>query len=904
MKKILMSVVTFSLAFVFARDVAPTVKTDPVINSTQSSRPIVIDIESPTFPSTREEIILHEEDFEGDVSGWNTGNGWILSDQDYSSETYSMSSPDDNNTGDYKSNDLFSPLITLPQLGEGEIMHYKFDVFADMPDFSQEDDPATEEDESGFLADYWALSIMDVAALSWHTSNHNSTDGNSWWCGDEDVGGYLDSWVQYLDTPVFTVPAGGSFSADMRWGIESFAGVSGVDGECLNGGPIDGWDQANVQISVDGGLSFITLNGSDPYDFDCGYGTVYNNFLGLPGWGGSEDWHNVSFDLSAYDGQDAIIRFAFYSDPAYSTIDEASIDGFQVDNILVSSGAFSDSGDDDASMDVSGAVWVDQFYEYGDETQPGALGWTEYIAGYPFNGNAFMEISDFAGKDVIFRFQSRYDGDFSGGQGTGLWIDDLTIYKVSSGSYPAPQNLMAEAGDSEVMLSWDDMNASGTDDFIYDNNEFSNGISMVSEDSEGWAGTSFVFGAPSTVNTVSIYHDASNPNDYDMDICAFGTIGTLYAPDPIGCIDVNTVAFVAGWNQLNLADFGGVWEMSGSYIIGHTFNSAYAAFLDESVSWTDNHSFFNFTGTGGLGSWDSELSSDGSFEGEWGIRANITFESANVTYNVYRDEAMLVGGLSNNSYTDGSVENNLTYEYTVSATYEDGEESGPSNMGSATPQSNTVHEDSYDDGSSEDSFNAGSSNYLAVRFSANDAGEDFMRFKWYQTEDGGAFYLRVWEDNNGAPGTQLYSGIVASGLLTGWNEKDVSGQGIVVSGDYWVGVKEFSSSKPFGLDTDSDAGRSYYSEDDWATANPISANLMFHVFLDEGEGGGGACSASDFGDVNSDGSVNVLDIVTVVNFIMGNDEPTEYEACAGDINEDGSMNVLDIVTIVNIIMGN
>jgi len=655
MKKILMSVVTVSLAFVFARDVAPTVKTDPVINSTQSSRPIVIDIESPAFPSTREEIILHEEDFEGDVSGWNTGSGWILSDQDYSSETHSMSSPDDNDTGDYKSNDLFSPLITLPELGEGEIMHYKFDVFADMPDFSQEDDPATEEDESGFLADYWALSIMDVAALSWHTSNHNSTDGNSWWCGDEDVGGYLDSWVQYLDTPVFTVPAGGSFSADMRWGIESFAGVSGVDGECLNGGPIDGWDQANVQISVDGGLSFITLNGSDPYDFDCGYGTVYNNFLGLPGWGGTEDWHNVSFDLSAYDGQDAIIRFAFYSDPAYSTIDEAAIDGFQVDNILVSSGAFSNSGDDDASMDVSGAVWVDQFYEYGDETQPGALGWTEYVAGYPFNGNAFMEISDFAGKDVIFRFQSRYDGDFSGGQGTGLWIDDLTVYKVSSGSYPAPQNLMAEAGDSEVMLSWDDMNASGTDDFIYDNNEFSNGISMVSEDSEGWAGTSFVFGAPSTVNTVSIYHDASNPNDYDMDICAFGTIGTLYSPDPVGCIDVNTVAFVAGWNQLNLADFGGVWEMSGSYIIGHTFNSAYAAFLDESVSWTDNHSFFNFTGTGGLGSWDPELSSDGSFEGEWGIRANITFESANVTYNVYRDEIMLVAGLSDNSYTDSGV---------------------------------------------------------------------------------------------------------------------------------------------------------------------------------------------------------------------------------------------------------
>jgi hypothetical protein len=79
---------------------------------------------------------------------------------------------------------------------------------------------------------------------------------------------------------------------------------------------------------------------------------------------------------------------------------------------------------------------------------------------------------------------------------------------------------------------------------------------------------------------------------------------------------------------------------------------------------------------------------------------------------------------------------------------------------------------------------------------------------------------------------------------------------------------------------------------------------MFHIFLDEGEGGGGDCSASDFGDVNADGNVNVLDIVTMVNFIMGVNDPTAYEACAGDVNGDGSMNVLDIVTIVNMIMGN
>ena len=101
--------------------------------------------------------------------------------------------------------------------------------------------------------------------------------------------------------------------------------------------------------------------------------------------------------------------------------------------------------DDEEALSVSGEVWVDQFYEYGDATQPGGagVGWTEYLPGYPFNGNAFLDISDFAGKAVVFRFQSRYDGDHyseqgAGGQGTGLWIDDFIVYKESSGSYPDP----------------------------------------------------------------------------------------------------------------------------------------------------------------------------------------------------------------------------------------------------------------------------------------------------------------------------------------------------------------------------------------------------------------------------------------------------------------------------------
>ena len=56
------------------------------------------------------------------------------------------------------------------------------------------------------------------------------------------------------------------------------------------------------------------------------------------------------------------------------------------------------------------------------------------------------------------------------------------------------------------------------------------------------------------------------------------------------------------------------------------------------------------------------------------------------------------------------------------------------------------------------------------------------------------------------------------------------------------------------------------------------------------------------GDINGDGSIDVLDVVNSVNFILGNSNPTEQEACAADVNSDGNIDVLDVVTIVNLIL--
>tara|TARA_B100000965_G_scaffold306767_1_gene265694 strand:- start:121 stop:1434 length:1314 start_codon:yes stop_codon:yes gene_type:complete len=58
------------------------------------------------------------------------------------------------------------------------------------------------------------------------------------------------------------------------------------------------------------------------------------------------------------------------------------------------------------------------------------------------------------------------------------------------------------------------------------------------------------------------------------------------------------------------------------------------------------------------------------------------------------------------------------------------------------------------------------------------------------------------------------------------------------------------------------------------------------------------------GDTNNDDIVDILDLVQIINNILGNAELTNLQFLASDINQDNIINIQDIILVVNIILNN
>ena len=823
-----------SFTILFAKDVQHKIKSQ---NSTNKN---LISINGPnqnngdqpsnTRNMRNDTATVWLQDLEGDLSDWVSEEGWEITEEESFSPSHSFHFDDDN----YEIvSSLTSPVLSVPALlSENEILKFNFALWADLPD--------AEGDGDTYLDDYYWVDIANLSDLPtyFQTTTSDAFDGQSWWCADPGVGGYLDAWVQVLQSPSITVPTGGTLSAMMKWAIEESAGAS-VDGTCT-----DGWDAANVRISNDGGSTWNLLTGDDPYDFSYGYGWIYNDSeydcggsleQVSSGWGGQADWHEVNFDLSAYENQDVILQFAFGSDPSYSTPDDNTITGFKVDNISVKGTdgtiVYSDNADENSTMVPMNGLefsWTQYFYDYGDPTRPGGLGWEEYPVGGPFNGNSQLDISEYAGSDILVRFTARMDDNDDGGNGSGLFIDDLHFWKISINELPVVQNLEAVATNNQVAVTWD-MPAADSfdeDDITYVDGTFEDAIMM----SEGTSIMGNYFDVPYGV-------DAAYANS-----CAvwgaggFSGLTTIYGFSVTGGVPNNdpdySTTITLEEEQWNVLDLG--WEFSGDFLIAAEVSTTVGVAIDADGAPGQN----SWANLGGWQPWTDVANEYTLTDGEFGINANVTTVGGMIpTFNVYRSvggsEPILMfngSNLDDNSYIDNTVQNGSEYCYGVTSVYDD-VESNLAGPVCAMPEAQTIYELAHDDGTSETSINAGNSNYLAVKFTPNAYPVDLYRISyWCVGNANGVGFINIWDDDgvDGSPGTLLMENLATTFSGGIWTSVSMSDYSVNINeGSFYVGWWETPNTPPIGVDSDNSAENSFID---------IGAGLGFENFGNYFEG--------------------------------------------------------------------
>lgn len=154
----------------------------------------------------------------------------------------------------------------------------------------------------------------------WHISAKRSVSpSRSWYSGSEEAGTYLAYMDGYLDTPAIPVAPGSRLTFTHWADLEMRdAAVS--------------WDGGVVEISTNGGASFARLTpvGGYPYIVNGGFGQPLPGGSGVfAGWGG---WTQAVFELAAYGGSEAILRFRMGSD----LVNDYPAEGWFVDDVTVS----------------------------------------------------------------------------------------------------------------------------------------------------------------------------------------------------------------------------------------------------------------------------------------------------------------------------------------------------------------------------------------------------------------------------------------------------------------------------------------------------------------------------------------------------------------------------------------
>jgi Secretion system C-terminal sorting domain/Immune inhibitor A-like, MAM domain/Dockerin type I domain len=846
---------------------------------------------------------------------------------------------------------------------------------------------------------------------AWHLSDVGAYVGNSWWMGDEALGGYASHRYLVLDTPVMTLSGAPQLNFMLNLNCEDVGGTP----------PYDAWDGANVRISTDGGITWEVLTGSPDYNGTGFYsfGFEFNEGEGIPGWGGTDLFHNwteASFNLAAYAGQDVKIRFAFASDPAYDTFDDAEMFGFKVDDIVIdtSTGTFESDGDGaagDALMvpGYGGETAGDLWHVYEDATVPspthgmgcfdagtdtyapgmsdfiispeiqlpeeGTLSWDigcitmldegtfpdcDYIhvevrsqipgedwlawtsisnplydpAGnnYVFTGSItewdtfvngwgiqYGDISMLAGRMVQFRFGLHTNTTDEVVPG-GFRLDDFYIQQEFFQG-PGPENLVAEAGNGEVTLSWDAIEEGGSEGWINWDDGLNDTAIGLTAGGTLWTAARFdVMDMMPYVGgeiTQMEFYISDIPDELIVHIWSGSQGDTELMSEPY-------VPQAEAWNTIDLATPVLIESMT-EYWIGYEVtndDTAHSAGTDIGPAVQGKGDFIATD----PGAWNELYVYDLDYN--WNIHAFIEAGGRSLPlfagnreerevdgYNIWRSEISgeayeLIGNIDqedNPMYVDDMAIAGAWNYYVVTAIYE-GVDGEYSNEATAYVMNEDMLELGYDDGSAEAGMTVGIAQNMAVKFEPSYTNGScvltHVRF-FIESLNTGQYVIRVFDDSGagGMPGAAYLVQFVVTGgdLIAGWNTVEIPAASLedvtFDGGAYFVAIFEMANSSALGKDTDSVVGNSYMTANgNWQAVT--DGNLMIRSFLYYPAGLG------TYGDVDGNGVIDAYDASLVLMFAVGMPTPVDpFPEELGDVDGNGFVEAYDAALILQYVVG-
>lgn len=617
----------------------------------------------------------------------------------------------------------------------------------------------------------------------WHVTTWNALADSSWWMADTSFGtngGYDNAWYQVLDTDPFVLTdSTATLTFYHRYALEDPAGAED---------PYNGWDAINVRISSDSGKTWTVLdNGTYSATSMYSFGYQHGEGPNVPGWGGTMDtWTKEVFDLKGTFelGAPVMIRFAFASDPAYSTNDGApDLFGWQLDSIEVVSldtVRFANYGET-AGMSGKSVAFVPPKGEdlWHEVTFSEAL--PAYAPEFVPSGTHGAVLQN--GGDT-FSMDSTYNPYMDNVMTTGpIALPDTTPIYLDFNHMPY---FVDDDAFPEVEYWRPEVTAVDTDAWeavwIGDNGEqwvFSDGLDQ-------WIGFSYMWGGITNMSPLDLSRYAGQDvylrwrfwSDEDQPMgpgLMFDDV-VVYAP-------INPPAAPTGLAVEGMPE-------------------------DTTIVVT----------------WDAD-------EGK--------------TFQVWRttpgDQYLhLLAETTDNKYVDEDVEFFQEYYYTLKATvkYEGTSDFVDPMLGTQIVPP-TIREFGYDDGVSDTTVVADPNKLVYVKFTPNHYPVDVKGLNIFLVKDGTgtAAQFSMWDDDgeDGMPGTQLRI-FNKSGMPEGWYKIIFDDSTAIDSGSVWVGYKRYgggpAAGRMVGADTTGDIKGNTYLQTDSTLFHVTDRDAMVHLFLD------------------------------------------------------------------------